>query len=139
MQIISGLPTALANPFKITLCKDSVKTVLVFVTGYGLAIAIYLTDEKYYRRREEHGSARWGNAQAISRKYAEKDALNNKVLTQNISMGYDGRKHRRNLNTLIVGGSGAGKTRFYAKPNIMNANASFIVTDPKGELLRATG
>ena len=139
MRIISGLPTALANPFKITLCKDSIKTVLVFVIGYGLAVAIYLTDEKNYRRHEEHGSARWGNAQAINKKYADKDALNNKVLTQNISMSYDGRKHRRNLNTLIVGGSGAGKTRFYAKPNIMNANASFIVTDPKGELLRATG
>ena len=139
VSIVSGLPIALSMPLKITLCEDSMRTVLVFIGGYGFIVAIYLTDEKNYRRREEHGSARWGNAQAVNKKYAEKDIMNNKVLTQNIFMGYDGRKHRRNLNTLIVGGSGAGKTRFYAKPNIMNANSSIIVTDPKGELLRATG
>lgn len=137
--IITGLPTAMENPFHITLCRDSVKTVLVFVTAYGLTLGIYLSDEKNYRRRQEHGSARWGNPKAVNSKYAEKDATVNKILTQNVSVSYNSRNHRRNLNTIIVGGSGAGKTRFFAKPNIMNANSSFIITDPKGELLRATG
>ena len=61
------------------------------------------------------------------------------LLVYGIAIGLDGRKHRRNLNVLVCGGSGAGKTRFYAKPNIMNANTSFVVLDPKGELLRDTG
>ena len=71
--------------------------------------------------------------------HINKDKTENKLLTQNVAIGLDGRKHRRNLNVLVCGGSGAGKTRFYAKPNIMNANTSFVVLDPKGELLRDTG
>lgn len=101
--------------------------------------ARYLSTEHNYRRREEHGSAKWGTAASVNKKYANKDKTENKLLTQNVAIGLDGRKHRRNLNVLVCGGSGAGKTRFYAKPNIMNANTSFVVLDPKGELLRDTG
>ena len=106
---------------------------------YGIAIGVYLSTEHNYRRREEHGSAKWGTAGSVNKKYANKDKTQNKLLTQNVAIGLDGRKHRRNLNVLVCGGSGAGKTRFYAKPNIMNANTSFVVLDPKGELLRDTG
>ena len=77
-----------------------------------------------------------GHGGSVNKKYANKDKTENKLLTQNVAIGLDGRKHRRNLNVLVCGGSGAGKTRFYAKPNIMNANTSFVVLDPKGELLR---
>ncbi|MBR6610277.1 MAG: type IV secretory system conjugative DNA transfer family protein [Oscillospiraceae bacterium] len=137
--LINELPNVINNPFKITWCENSLKTVLILVMIYGIALGIYLSNERNYRRREEHGSAKWGNARQVNRKYVNKEKYYNKILTQNVSIGFDGRKHRRNLNTLVCGGSGAGKTRFYAKPNIMNANTSFVVLDPKGELLRDTG
>lgn len=127
------------NPFKIQLCEGSLKTVLIFVGIYGLGIGVYLSSSRNYRRREEHGSAQWGSPVQVNRKYADKVSTRNKILTQNVSVGLDGRKHRRNLNTLVCGGSGAGKTRFFAKPNLCQANSSYVVLDPKGELLRDTG
>ncbi len=127
------------HPFHIEICEDSLKTVLIFLMCYGLGIGIWMSSDRNYRRREEHGSARWGNARDINRKYADRDVSKNKVLTQNVAIGLDGRKHMRNLNVLVCGGSGSGKTRFYAKPNILNANTSFVVLDPKGELIRDTG
>ena len=130
---------ALNDPFHIVLCEDSLKTVLIFVLCYGLGIGAYLSTDRNYRRREEHGSAKWGATQTVRQKYADKKITANKILTQNVAIGLDGRKHRRNLNILVCGGSGAGKTRFFAKPNIMNANTSFVCLDPKGELLRDTG
>jgi type IV secretion system protein VirD4 len=104
-----------------------------------MILGIYLSSERNYRRREEHGSAKWGMPERINRKYADSPKTENKILTQNVSIGLDGRKHRRNLNTLVCGGSGSGKTRFFAKPNIMNCNTSYCVLDPKGELLTSTG
>ena len=130
---------AFNDPFHITLCEDSVKTVLLFLLFYGMGIGIYLSTDRNYRRREEHGSAKWGVPSVINRKYADKDRTANKILTQNVAIGLDGRKHRRNLNILCCGGSGSGKTRFFAKINVMNANTSFVCLDPKGELLRDTG
>ena len=127
------------NPFKIQLCEGSLKTVLIFVGIYGLGIGVYLSSSRNYRRREEHGSAQWGSPVQVNRKYADKVPTRNKILTQNVSVGLDGRKHRRNLNTLVCGGSGAGKTRFFAKPNLCQAKSSYVVLDPKGELLRDTG
>ena len=137
--IVKGLPKAMEHPFSMELCKDSVKTVLLFLLAYGLGIGIYLSTRRKYRRGEEHGSAVWGDVREINRKYSEKDFLANKLMTQNVRISYDSRKHRRNLLTIIIGGSGAGKTRFYAKPNLMQANTSFVVLDPKGENLRDTG
>jgi type IV secretion system protein VirD4 len=96
-----------------------------------MGIAIYLSNDRNYRRREEHGSAKWGSPSSVNKKYADKEKTDNKLLTQNVAIGLDGRKHRRNLNVLVCGGSGSGKTRFFAKPNIMNANTSFVVLDQK--------
>lgn len=87
----------------------------------------------------EHGSAKWGNVSEICRRYCEKQYTNNLLLTQHFRMGLDGYKHKRNLNVLVVGGSGAGKSRTYAIPNIMQCNCSMVITDPKAELLRKTG
>lgn len=137
--LIRNFGAAMSRPFHITLCEDSLKTVLVLLLCYGLAIGIYLSTQRNYRRREEHGSAQWGSPVQVNRKYADKVPTRNKILTQNVSVGLDGRKHRRNLNTLVCGGSGAGKTRFFAKPNLCQANSSYVVLDPKGELLRDTG
>lgn len=137
--MIARFPAAMNNPFQIELCGDSLKTVLVLLCVYGLGIGVYLSSSRNYRRGEEHGSAKWGNARAVNKKYRARAPENNKIFTQNVRVGLDGRKHRRNLNTVVVGGSGAGKTRFYAKPNLCQANTSFVVLDPKGELLRDTG
>ena len=137
--MISRFTEVMDNPTRIELCKDSVKTVLILLLLYGLGIGIYLSSRRNYRRGEEHGSARWGDARAVNKKYKAKEPEKNKVLTQHVQIGLDGRRHRRNLNTMVVGGSGAGKTRAYAKPNLCQANTSFVVLDPKGELLRDTG
>jgi len=137
--LIQNFGAAMSRPFHITLCEDSLKTVLILLLCYGLAIGMYLSTQRNYRRREEHGSAQWGSPAQVNRKYADRVPAQNKILTQNVSVGLDGRKHRRNLNTLVCGGSGAGKTRFFAKPNLCQANSSYVVLDPKGELLRDTG
>lgn len=137
--LIKNFGAAMSLPFHITLCGNSLKTILVLLLCYGIAIGIYLSTQRNYRRREEHGSAQWGSPVQVNRKYADKVPTRNKILTQNVSVGLDGRKHRRNLNTLVCGGSGAGKTRFFAKPNLCQANSSYVVLDPKGELLRDTG
>ena len=138
-EIMNGLSAAMNNPFKLMWCEDSVKTVLIFIAAYGLGIGIYLSSRRNYRRGEEHGSAKWGDARAVNKKYRAKDPLQNRIFTQHVRMGLDGRKHRRNLNTLVVGGSGAGKSRFYAKVNLCQANTSYFVLDCKGELLRDCG
>ena len=130
-EIVKNFSDSIYHPFNITLCEDSLKTVLIFIGIYALILTVYLSSERNYRRREEYGSARWGNPDVIRKKYQDKDKTENKILTQNTAIGLDGKKHRRNLNVLVCGGSGSGKTRFYAKPNIMQANTSFIVLDPK--------
>ena len=106
---------------------------------YACAIGFYYATRQNRRPGEEHGSARWGSVRALDRKYRDKDPANNVILSQHLKMGLDGRKHRRNLLQIVVGGSGSGKTRFLVKPNVYLANTSFIVTDPKGEILRAAG
>ena len=137
--IVKGLTRGMNSPISIQWCADSPKALLVFLAAYGTGVGVYFSTRRNYRRGEEHGSAKWGNARRTCKKYAEKDSRKNLILTQNVRMGLDGRKHRRNLNVLVVGGSGAGKTRFYAKPNIMQANTSYVVLDPKGEILRDIG
>lgn len=138
-EIITVFPTAMNNPFHIVFCEDSLKTVLIALCAYGMGIGVYLSTRRNYRRGEEHGSAKWGNARTVDKKYRDKRPEQNKLFTQNVRMGLDGRKHRRNLNTVVVGGSGAGKSFNLAKPNLMQANTSFTVLDPKGELVRDTG
>lgn len=139
-NLIKNLAVVFSNPFRIVWCEDSLKAVLVFICAYVMGIGIYLSTARNYRRREEHGSAHWGNAGQVNKKYENKaEPEKNKILTQKTKIGLDGRKHRRNLNVLVCGGSGAGKTRFYAKPNIMQANTSFVILDPKGENVRDTG
>ncbi len=138
-SIIQNLAATFENPLRITWCEDSLKTILVFVLLYAMGIGVFLSSRRNTRRREEHGSAKWGNAFSTSKRYRDKTFAANKILTQNVRMGFDTKRHRRNLNVLICGGSGAGKTRFYAKPNVMNCNTSMVILDPKGEILRDTG
>ncbi len=136
---IANLNDAINHPFHITWCSDTPRTIMIFLLMYIMGIGIYLSSMKNYRRKEEYGSAKWANTFQVNKKYSNRDYLENKLFSQNFRIGLDGKKHRRNLNSLIVGGSGAGKTRFYGKPNIMQCNTSFVVLDPKGEILRDTG
>lgn len=115
----------------------TVKFTLGALMLYAGAIALYDSTQQNRRPGEEHGSARWGNVHELNKKYSDKDSGNNVILTKHLSMSLNGRQHLRNLLQIIVGGSGAGKTRYVVKPNLMLANASFIATDPKGELVRA--
>ena len=137
--IVEGLASGMREPFSIQWCADSPKSILLLLLMYGMGIGIYYATRQNYRHGEEHGSAKWGTAKEVNHKYADKRSDQNILLTNHVKIGLDGRKHRRNLNVLVVGGSGAGKTRFYAKPNILQANTSFVALDPKGELLRDTG
>ena len=137
--ILPELMSVFDDPFHIELCEDSVKAVLVLLLCYGMGIGIYFSTRRNYRRREEHGSAKWGEARTVNKKYAQHPKSANKLMTQNVSIGLDAKKHRRNLNTLVCGGSGAGKTRFYCKPNLMQANTSYVILDPKGEIVRDVG
>lgn len=143
-EIIRQFPAAMQHPFHIIWCEDSGKAVLFFVAAYGLLVGAVLSIRRNYRRGVEHGSAKWGSPERLNRKYCAKTPEPNKVFTQHIRMGLNGRKHRRNLNTVVVGGSGVGKTRCYAKPCLYEAclspkGPSFVCLDPKGELLRDSG
>ena len=138
-QIIKDFPKAMENPLNINWCNDSFKTIFLFVGIYVLLILLYLSSDKNYRRREEHGSAKWGDKKIINKKYQLSPVSQNKILTQNVCIGLDGRVHRRNVNIIVCGGSGSGKTRFFGKPNIMQCNSSFVVLDPKGEIVRSLG
>ena len=137
-RILKEFTEATAHPFEIQWVKDTPKYILIFMAAYGMGIGIYLSTKRNYRKREEHGSARWGNPWTVNRKYRDKEFGNNKILTQHVRIGLGERKHQRNLNVLVVGGSGSGKTRFYAKPNVMQCNSSYVVLDPKGEISRDT-
>lgn len=111
---------------------------LVFLLLYGGGVLLYYADHENRRPGEEYGSAKWGNARELNKRYADRDGKN-VILTKRFSIGLDGYKHRRNLNILVVGGSGSGKTRFFCKPGIMSVNCSYLIVDPKGEMLRSTG
>lgn len=127
------------TPFSLHWTPYTMKFIGIFLLLYGGAILFYYTGQKNTRPGEEHGSASWGSVRELDKKYRDKDAGKNVILTQHLQMSMNGKLHRRNLLQIIVGGSGSGKTRFLAKPNLMLANASFICTDPKGEMLRAVG
>lgn len=123
---------------RITFNEYSLKTVLIFLFLYAMGIGVYFSSRENRRPGEEHGSAKWGVVSQIVKRYADyKERFNNILFSQTMRIGLNAKKHRRNLNVLVVGGSGAGKTRFYAKPNIMQCNTSFIIADPKGEMLRS--
>ena len=136
-ELLDRLTAAMNNPAHITLNKYSLKAVLIFLFLYAMGIGVYFSSRENRRPGEEHGSARWGNVKSVVKRYMDKDSYKNIILSQNMRLGLNAKKHRRNLNVLVVGGSGAGKTRFYAKPNLMQCNTSFIVADPKGEMLRS--
>ena len=147
-EILDRLSQILRQPFSLHYTVYTGKCFLILSFAYITGICIYYAQQKNYRRGVEHGSATWGDVHQICRKYRDKDYVQNLLLTQNFRMSLDCYKHKRNLNVLVVGGSGAGKSRTYAIPNIMQCclsqgesvrGCSMVITDPKAELLRKTG
>ena len=139
-QWMGRFSKVLERPFAIGWTPYTLKCMLGSLLLYGCGIALYYSSRENRRPGEEYGSAKWGNPKELNRKYMDhqhKDA--NIILTQRVRLGMDGYITQRNMNVLVVGGSGSGKTRFFCKPNIYSANCSYLITDPKGELLRAAG
>ena len=113
VEIIRGLPVAMGNPFQITVCEDSVKTVLIFLLAYAMGIGIYFSTRRNYRRREEHGSAKWGDAGTLNKKYRDKDPSANKLLTQNVCIGLDGKKAPPQFEHFSLRGKRCGKNKVF--------------------------
>lgn len=137
--IMVQFPDVMDHPFHIVFCEDSIRTVFIFLLIYCVGVGAAISSQRPYRRGEEHGSAKWGDVHSINKKYRDKNPEQNRIFTKHFRMGLNGKKHRRNLNTVVVGGSGSGKSRFYALVNLLQGNTSFFVLDCKGELLRMTG
>ena len=138
-ELMEVLTEKLNHPFQFHYTEYTIKSMLVCTLLYAAGIGIFYSSQKNYRRGEEHGSARWGDARQICKKYSQKPYSQNILLTQNFRISLDTHKHRRCLNILVEGGSGAGKSRGFALPNIMQCCCSMVITDPKAELLRKTG
>lgn len=138
-ELMEVLTEKLNHPFQFHYTEYTIKSMLVCTLLYVAGIGIFYSSQKNYRRGEEHGSARWGDARQLCKKYSQKPYSQNILLTQNFRISLDTHKHRRCLNILVVGGSGAGKSRGFALPNIMQCCCSMVITDPKAELLRKTG
>ena len=138
-ELMEVLTEKLNHPFQFHYTEYTIKSMLVCTLLYAAGIGIFYSSQKNYRRGEEHGSARWGDARQICKKYSQKPYSQNILLTQNFRISLDTHEHRRCLNILVVGGSGAGKSRGFALPNIMQCCCSMVITDPKAELLRKTG
>ena len=135
-SILTSLTAALENPFAIHWTDHSLVCILICSALYAAALCYMSANQGRTREGAEHGSATWGSPQQVSAMFAQKQ---NKLLTQNVRLGLDTHKHRRSLNVLVIGGSGAGKSRSYVKPNILEANTNYVITDPKSEVLLATG
>ena len=136
-ELMGRFSRLLEHPLSIHWTEHTFKFMLAALLVYCFAVVLYLSTRENRRPGEEHGSARWGDPRQLNAKYRDKDPFQNTILTQNVRMSLNGKAHRRNLLQIVIGGSGAGKTRFFCKPNLMQANCSFLVTDPKGETMRA--
>lgn len=136
--LLERISTMVRRPDLLRWTAYTPRCILGALVCYGLAVSLYYSDHENRRPGEEYGSAKWGSARELNKQYADPNGKN-VVLTKHVSIGLDGYKHQRNLNILVVGGSGSGKTRFFCKPGIMSVNCSYLIVDPKGEMLRSTG
>ena len=135
-ELLRNLTSALEQPTNIIWTDKSLPTILICLAAYGMAVLLYRTNQGRTRDGEEHGSAAWATPASVNAQFAQKDSI---PLTQHVRLGLDTHKHRRSLNVLVIGGSGAAKTRSFVLPNILTANTNYVITDPKSEVLLATG
>lgn len=145
LGIIKVMQTAMAEPFQFQIVEKTSATVLVCSVAYLFAAVLYYMMLRGFRHGEEYGSAKWGSVTAISRKYKDQrkgKESQNLILTRKVAIATSLESlfhHQRNLNTIVIGGSGSMKTRSHVIPNLLQAENSFVVLDPSGEILRATG
>lgn len=137
MELLEALTERLNQPFSLHMTKYTAKSVFICSLLYGMGIGIFYANRRNYRRGEEHGSAKWGDARQTCKRYRDRPYSHNLLLTQNFRLGLNAYHHRRNLNVLVVGGAGAGKSRTYAIPNIMQCSCSMVITDPKAGAKRS--
>ena len=135
-ELLTNLTTALQHPLNIHWTDKSLLSILICTGLYIMGLCVYASEQRRTRDGEEHGSAAWGSPRQVNAMFRQKE---NKLLTRHVRLGLDTHKHRRSLNVLVIGGSGAAKTRSYVKPNILEANTNYVITDPKMEVLTATG
>lgn len=135
-ELLQNLTSALERPANIVWTDKSLPAILICLAAYGMAVLLYQTNQGRTRDGEEHGSAAWATPASVNAQFAQKDSI---PLTQHVRLGLDTHKHRRSLNVLVIGGSGAAKTRSFVLPNILTANTNYVITDPKSEVLLATG
>ena len=135
-ELLRNLTVALEQPTNIVWTDKSLPAILICLAAYGMAVLLYRTNQGRTRDGEEHGSAAWATPASVNAQFAQKDSI---PLTQHVRLGLDTHKHRRSLNVLVIGGSGAAKTRSFVLPNILTANTNYVITDPKSEVLLATG
>ena len=135
-ELLRNLTRALEQPTNIIWTDKSLPTILICLAAYGMAVLLYRTNQGRTRDGEEHGSAAWATPASVNAQFAQKDSI---PLTQHVRLGLNTHKHRRSLNVLVIGGSGAAKTRSFVLPNILTANTNYVITDPKSEVLLATG
>lgn len=135
-ELLRNLTAALEQPTNIIWTDKSLPTILICLAAYGMAVLLYRTNQGRTRDGEEHGSAAWATPASVNAQFAQKDSI---PLIQHVRLGLDTHKHRRSLNVLVIGGSGAAKTRSFVLPNILTANTNYVITDPKSEVLLATG
>ena len=135
-ELLRNLTSALEQPTNIVWTDKSLPTILICLAAYGMAVLLYRTNQGRTRDGEEHGSAAWATPASVNAQFAQKDSI---PLTQHVRLGLDTNNHRRSLNVLVIGGSGAAKTRSFVLPNILTANTNYVITDPKSEVLLATG
>ena len=135
-ELLANLTAALRNPLQVRWTGNSPLSILICTGAYLMGLTLYASGQRRSRDGEEHGSAAWASPRQVNAMFAQKE---NKLLTRNVRLGLDTHKHRRSLNVLVIGGSGAAKTRGYVKPNILEANTNYVITDPKMEVLMATG
>ena len=135
-ELLQNLTRALEHPTNIVWTDKSLPAILICLAAYGMAVLLYRTNQGRTRDGEEHGSATWATPASVNAQFAQKDSI---PLTQHVRLGLDTHKHRRSLNVLVIGGSGAAQTRSFVLPNILTANTNYVITDPKSEVLLATG
>lgn len=138
--ILNKFNAAIKNPFGHYYNANTLRAVIYGSLIYGMAVLMYVTSRRNLMHGKEYGTARFADIRMVNKALADKDESKNRILSNNVRMSTDTSVTGLNNNTLVIGGSGAGKTFFIVKPNIMQMmlNNSFIATDPKGEIARAT-
>lgn len=138
--ILNKFNAAIKNPFGNYYNANTLRAVIYGSLIYGMAVLMYVTSRRNLMHGKEYGTAKFADIRMVNKALADKDECKNRILSNNVRMSIDTSVTGLNNNMLVIGGSGAGKTFFIVKPNIMQMmlNNSFIATDPKGEIARAT-